>query len=89
MSITNFSVRKEFDPSGEPGARAMRWDPGDDPLATGHLIGWLMAVGAEFSCLGGRGASTTLLAINTPDGQIIAEPGDWVIGMPGAAAPDS
>lgn len=74
----SFSVRKQYDPSENPEVRAIRWNPGD-PLETGHLVGWLMASGAGFCHPSGIGDTTTL-AIKTPDGEILAEPGDWTAG---------
>lgn len=74
----SFSIRTDYDPSGAPEIKAMRWEPGD-PYALGCLVGALLAAGADFHHPDGYGASTTL-AIKTPDGEIVAEPDDWILG---------
>lgn len=56
---------------------AMQWNP-SDPAATGRLVGWLMASGADFHHPSGGGASTTL-AIRTLEGDMLTQPGDWII----------
>lgn len=56
---------------------AMQWDPGDF-AATGVLVGWLMGAGVDFHHPSGSGAATTL-AIRTLEGDMLAQPGDWII----------
>ena len=56
---------------------AMRWTPGDFGAA-GALVGWLMGAGADFHHPSG-GGSTTTLAIHTLEGDMLAQPGDWII----------
>ena len=55
----------------------MRWEP-DDLEAAGTLVGWLMASGVEFNHPSGAGGTTTL-AIHTLEGDMLANPGDWII----------
>jgi hypothetical protein len=56
---------------------AMRWVPGDLVMA-GELIGWLIAHGGDFRHPSGMGETTTL-AIRTLEGEMLAQPGDWII----------
>jgi hypothetical protein len=56
---------------------AMRWEPGD-LAAAGEVVGWLMAHGADFHHPSGLGPTTTL-AIRTLEGEMTADPGDWII----------
>lgn len=56
---------------------AMQWQPGD-LAAAGELVGWLMAAGCDFHHPSGGGDSTTL-AIRTLEGEMLAQPGDWII----------
>ena len=56
---------------------AMRWEPDRFP-EVGAVVGWLMAAGCEIHHPTGLG-STTTLAIRTLEGDMIAQPGDWII----------
>jgi hypothetical protein len=56
---------------------AMRWVPGD-LVKAGELVGWLIAHGAGFHHPSGMGETTTL-AIRTLEGEMLAQPGDWII----------
>ena len=56
---------------------AAQWNPGD-LLQAGEVVGWLMAHGADFHHPSGMGETTTL-AIKTPEGEMLARPGWWVI----------
>lgn len=58
-------------------AEAVKWDPADMEQA-GAMIGWLMARGAEWNHPSGMGETTTL-AIMTPEGEMTALRGDWVV----------
>ncbi len=58
-------------------AEAARWQPGD-PLRAGEVVGWLLAHFVDFDHQSGLGETTTL-AIRTPEGEITARPGDWII----------
>lgn len=55
---------------------AMRWMPGDLGAA-GAMVGWLMGR-ADFHHPSGSGGTTTL-AIRTLEGEMLAQPGDWII----------
>ena len=56
---------------------AWQWNPGD-LLAAGTLVGVLLAAGADFHHPDGMGDATTL-AIRTLEGEMLAQPGDWII----------
>ena len=56
---------------------AMCWYPGNLDVA-GGVVGWLMGNGCDFHHPSGGGATTTL-AIRTLEGEMIAQPGDWII----------
>ncbi|MFD8900539.1 RAD23 family protein [Streptomyces ardesiacus] len=62
--------------------RAFPWQPGD-PTATGQLLGYLAANGADFDHPSGHGATTTL-RLNTPSGPLLVQPGDWLVHADGA-----
>lgn len=53
----------------------MRWNP-DDLGEAGRLVGWLTDGGVEFYRPLGSG---TTLAIRTLEGEMVAQPGDWII----------
>ena len=53
------------------------WQPGDLERA-GEVVGWLMACGADFHHPSGLGDTTTL-AIQTLEGEMTAQPGDWIV----------
>jgi hypothetical protein len=55
---------------------AHRWEPGD-VLRAAEMVGWLTVHGADFYHPSGMGATTTL-AIRTPAGELVAQPGDWI-----------
>lgn len=57
--------------------QAMRWEPGNLALA-GGMAGWLVGAGVDFRHPTGYGATTTL-AIVTLEGEMLAQPGDWII----------
>ncbi len=56
---------------------AVQWRPDQFP-EVGVVIGWLMANGVDFHHPSGRGGTTTL-AIRTLEGEMLAQPGDWII----------
>jgi hypothetical protein len=56
---------------------AMQWQPGDLEQA-GYVVGWLIAHAADFHHPSGIGDTTTL-AIRTLEGEMTANPGDWII----------
>lgn len=56
---------------------ARRWDPVDMEKAMG-MISWLMAHQADFHHPSGMGDRTTLI-IRTLEGEMLAQPGDWII----------
>jgi len=56
---------------------AMRWTPDQFP-EVGAVIGWLMAAGCDFRHPSGTGGTTTL-AIRTLEGEMLTQPGDWII----------
>lgn len=56
---------------------AKRWDPSDLGNA-GTVVGWLMGHGCDFHHPSGSGGTTTL-AIRTLEGEMLAQPGDWII----------
>jgi hypothetical protein len=55
---------------------AWQWRPGD-LLAAGEMVGLLLASGADFHHPSGMGDTTTL-AIHTLEGEMLAQPGDWI-----------
>jgi len=55
---------------------AMQWDPSTPDC--GRVVGWLMGAGCDFYHPSGSGDSTTL-AIRTLEGEMLAQPGDWII----------
>lgn len=61
--------------------RAFVWQPGD-LAAAGPVIGYLLAKGADFDHPSGTGATTTL-RLHTPDGDLLAQPGDWLVHADG------
>jgi len=75
VSVTRYREKGNPGPSLE--VEAMRWEP-SDLLKAGLLVGWLMACGVDFYHPSGIGDTTTL-AIKTPDGEVIADPGDWIV----------
>lgn len=56
---------------------AARWMP-DDLLRAGELVGWLVGHGADFHHPSGIGGAV-MVAIRTPDGELLAGPGDWIV----------
>ncbi len=56
---------------------AWQWLPGD-LAAAGIVVGQLLAAGIDFRHPDGMGKTTTL-AIATPEGEMTAQPGDWII----------
>ncbi len=56
---------------------AWQWLPGNLEAA-GRLVGELLAAGADFHHPSGLGETTTLV-IRTLEGEMVAQPGDWVI----------
>jgi hypothetical protein len=56
---------------------AIQWRPDQYP-DVGVTIGWLMANGVDFHHPSGTGDTTTL-AIRTLEGEMVAQPGDWII----------
>jgi hypothetical protein len=56
---------------------AWRWNPGDLEAA-GEVVGTLLADGVDFRHPTGMGATTTL-ALPTLEGEMVAQPGDWII----------
>lgn len=56
---------------------AAQWNP-NDPAQVGTVVGWLMASGCDFHHPSGGGGTTTL-AIRTLEGDMTAQPGDWII----------
>jgi len=56
---------------------AARWMPDQFP-EVGEVVGWLMAAGCDFHHPSGMGGTTTL-AIRTLEGEMLAQPGDWII----------
>jgi hypothetical protein len=57
--------------------QAVRWTPAD-LVHAGEMIGWLLGNGAQFHHPSGTGDSTTL-AIQTLEGEMTAQSGDWII----------
>lgn len=56
---------------------ARRWEPAS-LLQAGAVVGWLKSHGADFRHPSGQGGTTTL-AIRTLEGEMTANPGDWII----------
>ena len=56
---------------------AIQWNPGDLKQA-GQVVRWLGAGGASFYHADGMGETTTL-DIRTLEGEMTAQPGDWII----------
>jgi Protein of unknown function (DUF4031) len=70
-------MRNEAIARRRAGIEARQWQPGD-PAAIGEMVGWLMVHGVPFHHPDGIG-STTTLAIQTTDGEKVAQPGDWIV----------
>lgn len=68
--------------TGATSRRALVWQPGD-LSAAGPVIGYLLAKGANFDHPSGTGATTTL-RLRTPDGDLLARPGEWLVHADGA-----
>ena len=66
---------------------AHQWQPGDLNMV-GPLVGVLVANGVDFNHPSGSGGTTTL-AIQTLEGAMVAQPGDWIVigHEPGEAWP--
>ncbi|MFF9158353.1 hypothetical protein ACF1AB_39705 [Streptomyces sp. NPDC014846] len=61
--------------------RAFCWQPGN-LAAAGALVGYLMANGTAFDHPSGTGA-TTLLRLRLPGGDLLAQPGQWLVHADG------
>jgi hypothetical protein len=56
---------------------ALRWNPGS-LVDAARVVGPLLREGVNFRHPSGDGATTTLL-IDTPEGEQVAQPGDWIV----------
>lgn len=60
---------------------ALQWNPGS-LVDVARVVGPLLGEGVDFRHPSGEGATTTLL-IDTPEGEQLAQPGDWIIRVDG------
>lgn len=65
-------------------AEARQWRPANIERA-GEVLGWLMALGAGFHMTGPAAGESASLVIAIPahEAEMTAEPGDWIIRLPG------
>ncbi|MFD5814377.1 hypothetical protein [Streptomyces sp. NPDC127038] len=56
---------------------ALQWNPGS-MIDAGAIVGTLLGNGVRFRHPSGMGETTTLL-LDTPEGEQLAQPGDWIV----------